>query len=89
MACRDERKSAVPESPGGRSDAPIVIAAGCAQILLPGKGKRSIIALLRRASGECRLSQFTGSGIDTDWCADAAGAYWLLDEIALVQRYIN
>jgi cytochrome c peroxidase len=30
----------VPASPGGRSDAPTVIVPGCAQILLPGKGKR-------------------------------------------------
>ena len=31
----------VPASPGGRSHTPTVIGAGCAQILLPGKGKRS------------------------------------------------
>jgi hypothetical protein len=36
----------VPASPGGRSDAPTVIGAGCAQILLPGKGKRPTIALI-------------------------------------------
>jgi hypothetical protein len=45
----------VPASPGRRSDAPIVIGAGCAQILLPGKGKSPTIALSRRASGECRF----------------------------------
>jgi hypothetical protein len=36
----------VPASPGGRSDAPTVIGAGCAQILLPGEGKRPTIALI-------------------------------------------
>jgi len=35
----------VPASSGGRSDAPTVIGAGCAQILLPGKGMRPTIAL--------------------------------------------
>src|SRR5882757_10908088 len=34
----------VPASPSGRSDAPTVIGAGCAQILLPGKGERPTIA---------------------------------------------
>jgi uncharacterized membrane protein len=33
----------VPASPGGRSDAPTVIGDGCAQILLPRKGKRPTI----------------------------------------------
>jgi hypothetical protein len=46
----------VPASPRGRFDAPTVIGAGCAQILLPGKGKRPTIALSRRASGECRFN---------------------------------
>jgi hypothetical protein len=36
----------VPASPGGRSVAPTVIGAGCAQIFLPGKGKRPTIALI-------------------------------------------
>ncbi len=48
----------VPASPSGRSDAPTVIGAGFAQILLPGKAKRPTIALSRRASGECRIRIF-------------------------------
>ena len=49
------RNQRVPASPGGRSDASTVIGVGCAQILLPRKGKRPTIALSRRASGECRV----------------------------------
>src|SRR5947207_6290525 len=41
----------VPASPGGRSDAPTVIGAGCAQILLSGKGKSQLSSASRRASG--------------------------------------
>ena len=41
-----------PASPGGRSDAPTVIGAGCAQILLPGKGMRPTIALYAEHLGK-------------------------------------
>src|SRR5205814_5021118 len=40
----------VPASPGGRSDAPTVIGAGCAQILFSGKGESQPSSLSRRAS---------------------------------------
>jgi hypothetical protein len=38
----------VPALLGGRSDAPTVIGAGCAQILLPGKGERRNMAPITR-----------------------------------------
>jgi hypothetical protein len=41
----------VPASPGGRSDVSTVIGARCAQILLPGKGKRPTIALITPTMG--------------------------------------
>ena len=52
----------VPPSPGARSDAPTVIGAACAQILLPGKDKRPSIALIMPSI--CGMSATTGGIIN-------------------------
>jgi hypothetical protein len=89
------RNPRVPASAGGRSDAPTVIGAGCAQILLPGGGKRpSIWGMSDKFREEARMCHARRVAVALLSVALATQAYSLdaaatvvnFDEFAVVRN---